>query len=329
MVNLMMPGKLQCHKYEHGGFIYIKNMEDYYTYENFTALNMRLYTFDELKQNPGIYTYILICTKDDNNVVNYDFISMKSESPLEFNSKHGAMIQIYSVQNGLNIQNPRSEQAKQIVCYSGEMDVSQDRILFNFESGTYMLDKFKSLSSLQLVKYKNFIEIMKNTFGNTTPLEFTTEKSYVPSHVSQHEVDSYFRPLGAEIYLFTDETKCGILNRIERNNETLQCHKAMDEYILLKLFKNKKLTPQELKIKKEKYYNKKYGVGQQLHIVKSEYDEAVNMLTNIEQYGTRLNGGKRKTQKRARKYTKKTHKKNKKTHKKNKKYTKKTKKHKK
>jgi hypothetical protein len=322
MVNLMMPGRLQCHKYEHGGFIYIQNMEDYYTYENFTALNMKLYTFDELKQTPGIYTYILICTKDANNVVKYDFIAMKSESPLEFNSKHGAMIQIYSIQNGLNIQNPRSEQAKQIVCYSGEMNVSKESILFNFESGTYMLEKFKKLSSLQLVKYKRFIEIMKDSFGNTTPLEFTTDKSYVPSYVSQHEVDSYFKPLGAHIYLFTDNEKCDILNRFNRNNEILQCHKAMDEYTLLKLFKKKQMTPQEQEVKRKKYYNKKYGVGQQLHIVKSEYDEASNMLINMEQYGSRLNGGKLKTQKRVRKTHKKTQKKHKK-HKKNKK----TKKH--
>jgi hypothetical protein len=314
MVNLMMPGKLQCHKYEHGGYIYIQNMEDYYTYENFTELNLRLYTFDELKQNPGIYTYILICTKDDNNLVKYDFISMKSESPLEFNSKHGAMIQIYSIQNGLNIQNPRSEQAKQIVCYSGEMNVSRDSILFNFESGTYMLEKFKALSSLQLVKYKKFMGIMKDHFGNTTPLEFTTEKSYVPPYVTQHEVDTYFKPLGAHIYLFADEEKCAIFNKMERNNDILQCHKAMDEYTLSKLLKNKQLTPQEREIKKKKYYKKKYGVGQQLHIIKSEYDEASNMLNNMEQYGSQLNGGKRKTQKQVIKTQKKrkTHKKHKK-----------------
>ena len=211
------PYGSKCLQFTNGelkGYLYIPE-RDSVTVEQLIDSGITLYSIEQIKETPGVYTYIV--TNDGE----YRFAAFPSPSTLELFSKHVVLSSLSGTDDSS-------------ILYAGEMKSSGDgKVQYNFLSGSYMQAKMEMDEGLEpqeiFDKYNKPLEsIIYDTMAFDGMLEYddSFETFITSKNVSLQEIELLKR-MKIPAYLVETKRECMNLYAIKRKEQGVKMQLVM------------------------------------------------------------------------------------------------------
>ena len=212
-----------CFPFEEGGYLYLFDLPNYANVNKLLQLGVKQYSFqDMMRQGKGVFTFVIIHSKNSHGENQLDFVAMKTYSPLELYSKHQTILDFYNYRKNTNF-------TEENIFLAGEIKVrNKNYFRYNFLSGTYMVSKMKPLSKNQIVREFGlpFESFLRDTYNYSGRMLFDLEpETYIPDKMTWKELEEFWEPLGVQVFYFEKKNTClqlGNSLKCQRNEMRVQ-----------------------------------------------------------------------------------------------------------
>lgn len=203
------PYGAKCLSFTQGvvsGFVYVPQRNKV-TVEQVLASGISLYSLDDIRNTPGVYTYII--SKQNEARSDYTFTAFPAPSTMELFSKHVVLSSL-------------SGTDKDSILFAGEMKSHGDGLIqYNFLSGSYMKEKMeghtdKTTEELFTMYNEPMEGILYDHFSFKGELSYDGSfETFITSTVVSVEEIQLLKRVGISAYLVPSKKLCTTLNRIQ------------------------------------------------------------------------------------------------------------------
>lgn len=242
---------MNCAPYEHGGFAYVINRENFYNVRKFDDLELKLLSLTDVVENDGVYTFAVFETDEGP-----EFHALRNSGIFELNTKHHAILRVLE-----HITEVEGGDLKIIM--AGEMRVDDNNVVFNLLSGTYMKERFALVAgddseepikqSVDLVETKErAIQLFDSMLGGSSVITFEYTKDDLIKPVATTVELEQFKSLGATIFIFKASEQCVMFKQYETVEGKYKELKSAERNIT-RMERSKRSNPERLASIKAEY----------------------------------------------------------------------------